>query len=53
MIDEIEDHRKNSDAVKKENGTIINPSGLQKKEVLRGMEGGFRGPVPLADYAVR
>ena len=26
MIDEIEDHLENSVAIKKENGTIINPS---------------------------
>ena len=32
MIDEIEDHRKNSDAIPKEKGTILTPSGLQRKK---------------------
>ena len=32
MIDEIEDHRNNSDAITKEKGTIITPSGLQRKK---------------------
>ena len=32
MIDEIEDHRKGSDAVPKEKGTITNPLRLAKKE---------------------
>ena len=39
MIDEIEDHRKNSDAVPKEKGTIQTPSGLQiKKKTTKGWE---------------
>ena len=32
MIDEIEYHRKNSDAIPKEKGTIITPSGLQRRK---------------------
>ena len=39
MIEEIEDHRKNSDAVPKEKGTIITPSGLErKKKTTKGWE---------------
>ena len=30
MIDEIKDHLKNSDAIPKEKGTILTPSGLQR-----------------------
>ena len=32
MIDEIEDHQKNSDAESKEKGTILTPSCLQRKK---------------------
>ena len=32
MIDEIEDHQKNSDAIPKEKGTILTPYGLQRKK---------------------
>ena len=39
MIDEIEDHRKGTDAVSKEQGTITTPSGLQrKKKTTKGWE---------------
>ena len=39
MIDETEDHRKNSDAVPKEKCTILTPSGLQrKKKTTKGWE---------------
>ena len=39
MIDEIEDHRKDQDAVSKEQGTITTPSGLQrKKKTTKGWE---------------
>ena len=39
MIEEIEDHRNNSDAVPKEKGTIITPSGLErKKRTTKGWE---------------
>ena len=39
MIDEIEDHRKNSDAISREKGTILTPSGLQrKKKTTKGWE---------------
>ena len=39
MINEIEDHRNNSDAISKENGTILTPSGLQrKKKTTKGWE---------------
>ena len=39
MIDETEDHRKNSDAVPKGKGKILNPSGLKrKKKTTKGWE---------------
>ena len=39
MIDKIEDHQKNSDAVPKEKGTTITPSGLQRKrKTTKGWE---------------
>ena len=39
MIDEIEDHRKNSDAIPKEKVTILAPSGLQiKKKTTKGWD---------------
>ena len=39
MIDEIEDHRKNSDAIPKEKGTILTPSGLQiNKKTTKGWD---------------
>ena len=38
MIEEIEDHRKNSDAVPKKMGTILTPSGLQRKKTTKKWE---------------
>ena len=39
MIDEIEDHRKNSDAIPKEKSTILTPSSLQiNKKTTKGWE---------------